>query len=269
MTSKDCEPRIMAVKQRFCKHFNCEFDVAVVLLSESDIQETRELYFKLCSVPPYEFHSTTSGETIYGFTEQLVLMYPFNCKYPADFDLSLCHEFGHVFFIQENRELYLKLSNLENMWVEGNIARNGLKLWSEFIAHSIANWVMDPKPAKIAFQKQDELIRLLENALPALTQPQNLWERLCEDGIVNSYVLGLYCAMYLTDPTIADLLENMPEASTGLDGYDEDVMNSIIDILRMLDKKLAEENFWIVDEPWLKELGILIMNLEKAVQKAS
>lgn len=266
MTIKDCENRVESVKRRFGDYFNQDFNVDVFLLGKAGTGEKREALFSLCSEPLFGFLPSTLGETLCGPTGTAVMMYPFNIRYPGEFDFALCHEFGHVFFNRENAELVQKLKRVKEATEKGGMVKYGLSLWSEFIAQCIANLVLDREPAQIAFEKQEELVRYLHKALPGLDTSntpaaRNQRELLYEGVVVYPYSLGLYCANYLTDPTIVCLLQYEPEAATGFEECTEGVARVLIEILGMLDDKLGEDQFWTVDEAWLENLGFLVNDL--------
>lgn len=266
MTIKDCEGRVESLKRRFGKYFNQDFNVDVFLLGKAGTGEKREALFRLCSEPLFGFLPSTLGETLCGPTGTAVMMYPFNIRYPGEFDFALCHEFGHVFFNRKNAELVQKLKTVQSVTDEGGMAKFGLSLWSEFISQCIANLVLDQEPARIAFEKQEELVRYLYEALPGLDtsstpSAQNQRELLYEGIVVYQYSLGLYCANYLTDPTIVCLLQYEDQPVLGLEECTQEVAEVINDILDVLVKKLDEDKFWIVDEPWLEDLGWLVDHL--------
>lgn len=266
MTIKDCETRVESVKQRFRGYFNQDFDVDVFLLGKAGTGEKREALFRLCSEPLFSFLPSTLGETLFGPTGTAVMMYPFNIRYPGEFDFALCHEFGHVFFNRENAELVQKIKRNKEVTKKGSMVKYGLSLWSEFIAQSIANLVLDREPAQIAFEKQEELVRYLHEALPGLDTSytpaaRNQRELLYEGVVVYPYSLGLYCANYLTDPTIVCLLQYEDQPVLGLEECAQEVAEVINDILDVLVEKLDEEKFWMVDEPFLEDLGLMLYYL--------
>lgn len=266
MTIKECEGRVETVKRRFREYFKQDFNVDVFLLGRAGTREKRKTLFRLCSEPLFGFLPGTLGETLFGSTGTVVMMYPFNVRYPGEFDFALCHEFGHVFFNCENAELVQKLKAVQSVTDEGGMAKFGLSLWSEFIAQCIANLVLDREPAQIAFEKQEELVRYLHEALPGLdtsNTPSARYQRelLYEGVVVYPYSLGLYCANYLTDPTIGCLTQYDDQLVLGLEECTQEVAEVINDILDVLAEKLDEDRFWIVDEPWLEDLGCLVNHL--------
>lgn len=121
MTIKDCESRVESVKRRFGDYFNQDFDVDVFLLGKAGTGEKREALFGLCSEPLFGFLPSTLGETLCGPTGTAVMMYPFNIRYPGEFDFALCHEFGHVFFNRENAELVQKLKRVKEVTEKGGM----------------------------------------------------------------------------------------------------------------------------------------------------
>lgn len=269
MTIKDCEARVDTIKRRFEEFFNCEIDVAIFLFGKAGIGERRDYLFQLCSEWPGWYLRGTKGEAIFGRTGMAVIMYPFAIDFPGEFDMALCHELGHIFFCCENAELYMRVNSIESIDDEGGMAKLGLALWNECIAQSIANFVLNREPADIPFDKQEQLMAYLYDALPgvnpkktALAQKQADFLR--EGFKLIPYSLGLYCAMYLTDPTIACLFEENPNAARGLEDCSEAEENAIFKILTMVDEQLAKEDFWIVDEWWLTQLGELVMRLEQS-----
>jgi len=262
MTIKECEIRIEGIKQRFREYFHIDFDVDVFLLGKASVETKRTAIFEICGDELFPFAPTTSGETIHGPWGFAVLMYPFNIKYPSDFDHALCHEFGHVLFGQNNQILLDKLRHVQ-FHENGGIAAFGLSVWSEFIAECIANLVMKEEPDHIFFPKQEQLIHLLYEALPGLdtsntAKARKSVEFFLEGYHLNQYALGHYCATFLTDPTIVLMFDVEPQASRGLEECTEDEMHCIDDILDYLCDKIDEDIFWIVDETWLAGLGLLV-----------
>jgi len=265
MTIKECETRIEGIKQRFRDYFKMDFNVEVFLLGKAAVETKRPALFEICGDEIFPFTSSTVGETIHGKRGSAVLMYPFNARYPAEFDNTLCHEFGHVLFSRCNQALLERLRHVK-FHEDGGIAAFGLSVWSEFIAQCIANFVMNEKPDNIFFPKQEQLINLLYEALPGLdtsnsASAQKSVEYFHQGYKLNQYALGHYCAMFLTDPTIVCMFEYESRANRGLEECTEDEMHCIDDILDYLCDKIDEDLFWIVDEPWLTGLGLLVNTL--------
>ena len=92
MTIKECEIRIENVKQRFRDFFKIDFDVDVLLLGKAAVETKRPALFEICGDEFFPFTSNTVGETIHGKRGTAVLMYPFNARYTAEFDNTLCHD---------------------------------------------------------------------------------------------------------------------------------------------------------------------------------
>ena len=262
MTIKECEARIESVKQRFREFFQIEFDVDVFLLGKASAEAKRTAIFEFCGDELFPFSPSTKGEAVCGLGGYAVLMYPFNIKYPSEFDHALCHEFGHILFGKNNRILFDKLRHLM-FDEESGKAAFGLSVWSECVAECIANLVMDEEPEQILFPKQERLIHLLYEALPGLdtnntVRARNGVEFFLDGYKLNPYALGHYCAAYLTDPTIICLFHVDPQAGRGLEECTEEEMLCIENILEYLCNKINEDVFWIVDEQWLAGLGELI-----------
>ena len=261
MTIKECEGRINPIKQLFRDYFHNDFDVDVFLIGKAAIQTKRTAIFSLCGEQPFPFSPTTLGETAHGKHGTAIILYPFNIKYPREFDHTLCHELGHAFFTQSNSSLVEKLRHT-TLHDEGGLAVFGLSVWSEFIAECIANLVLNEEPDQILFPKQEQLIHLLYEALPGLdkskTARANKSMQIYLDGyMLNQYALAHYCAMYLTDPTTVFMFDVKPNACRGLEECSEKEWRLIDDILDCLCKKLDEDDFWVVNENWLSDLGDL------------
>lgn len=266
MTIKECEPRIEAVKQRFRDYFQTAFDAEVFLFGKAGVHEKRAALFKICGEELFEFLPSTLGETISGVNGTAVLMYPYKIRYPSEFDLTLAHELGHVFFGSQNSALVTKLKLVKRVDDEGGLAKFGLSLWSEFIAQCIANLVMNEEPQGIRFERQEAFIQHLYDAMPGLdtsrTAAAKKRREIFLDGYkVYPYALGHYCAAYLTEPTIVSLLDDEPRAARGLEECTADECAVLDDILDLLCDKLDQEKFWIVDEAYLNSLGILLHQL--------
>ena len=265
MTIKECETRIENIKQQFRNYFNIDFDVEVFLLGKASIETKRPAIFNICGDEFFPFTSSTVGEAIHGKQGSAILMYPFNARYPSEFDHTLCHELGHILFSQNNHVLLEKLRHVK-FHEDGGLAAFGLSVWSEFIAECIANLVLNKEPEHIFFPKQEQLIHLLYEALPGLdtsntAKARNSADFFLEGYHLNQYALGHYCATFLTDPTIACMFEVEPRANRGLEECSEDEMQCIDDILDYLCDKIDEDVFWIVDEKWLIGLGLLVNTL--------
>lgn len=193
-------------------------------------------------------------------------MYPYQIHYPVEFDRILAHEFGHVYFCQQNQAIVSKLKPVKLVEEEGGVAKFGFSIWSEFIAQCIANLVLNEEPHRIRFERQEMFIQQLYDALPGLDTKQTAVARnrrsIYLDGYkVNPYALGHYCATYLTDPTIVSLLEDEPRAARGLEDCTDEECAAIDDILDLLCNQLDKDLFWIVDETYLESLGILLNQL--------
>lgn len=266
MTIKECEPRIEVVKQRFRNYFQTDFDAEVFLLGKAGTCDKRNALFEICRETYFEYLPGTLGETIGSGKRTAVLMYPYQIRYPAEFDRTLAHEFGHVYFCQQNQTIVSKLKPVKTVEEEGGVAKFGFSIWSEFIAQSIANLVMNEEPHRIRFDRQEMFIQQLYDALPGLDTKQTAVARnrrsIYLDGYkINPYALGHYCATYLTDPTIVCLLEDEPRAARGLEDCTDKECAAIDDILDLLCKQLDKDRFWIVDEEYLESLGVLLNQL--------
>lgn len=191
MTIKECETRIEDIKQRFREYFHIDFDVDVFLLGKASVETKRTAIFEKCGDELFPFASTTSGETVHGPRGFAVLMYPFNIKYPSEFDHALYHEFGHVLFGQNNQMLLEKLRHVK-FHEDGGIAAFGLSVWSEFIAECIANLVMNKEPEHIFFPKQEQLIHLLYEALPGLDTSNTARAQKSAEYFYEGYMLNQY-----------------------------------------------------------------------------
>ena len=67
--------------------------------------------------------------------------------------------------------------------------------------------------------------------------------------------------MFLTDPTVVCMFEYELQANRSLEECTEDEVSCLDDILDYLCNKLDKDDFWIVDEQWLTELGLLVNEL--------
>lgn len=139
-------------------------------------------------------------EAIHGKRGSAILMYPFNARYPSEFEQTLCHELGHILFSQNNHVLHEKLQHVKFL-EDGGIAVFGLSVWSEFIAECIANLVFNNDPNHIFFPKQEQLIHLLYEALPGLdtsntARARKSAEFFLEGYHLNQYALGHYYATF-------------------------------------------------------------------------
>lgn len=266
MTIKECQPLVEGIKAEFCEKMGCSITPEVVLLTKAATKTKRTAVFQFCGAKYFEYLPSTSGETVAGRNGIVVLIYPNAIRNPHEFRLVLLHELGHAFFNQTNKELLQKLETVYDVNEPGGMAKFGLSHWNEFIAQCIANIVAEEEPQQIAWPRQEQLFQLLKEAFPGIDDSntrnaQLLRQTYFEGYKVIQYKLAHYCAMLLTDPTLIWAMEREPMMDRGFDMLTDREIQCLEDILVCLDEQIIKDDYWMVTEPWLEGLGILVNRL--------
>lgn len=266
MTIKECQPLIEKLENEFCSKMGYKTAPEVVLLTRAATKTKRTAVFQFCGAKYFEYLPSTSGETVAGRNGIVVLIYPNAIKTAQEFRMVLFHELGHAFFNQTNKGLLQKLEKIYDVNEPGGMAKFGLSLWNEFIAQCIANIVAEEEPQQIAWPRQEQLFQILKEALPGIddsnTRTAELMRQTYFEGYkVDQYKLAHYCAMLLTDPTLIWAMEREPLMDRGFDILSEREVQCLEDILVCLDEQMIKDDYWIVTEPWLEWLGILVDRL--------
>lgn len=265
MKIADCELLIPNAIAQFNKTMHCHFAPEVILLGKASTRlgSKRSMIFQLCGDEEFEYARTTKGEMIYGTREKAILMYPFEITCKAEFEEVLYHELGHLLTYSDNHAIYEMLKAVTSIEDEHGEACFGSKLWFEFVAQAISNFVADREPSIYTGPKQCELLSELHMALPGLGNKTNKdVELLIQNGIeVNLYNLAHYFALLLTDPTIDYMVENKPECSIGFDLCSDREAACLDEIAAYLQEQLNKKQFWVITEDFLTELAYMISDL--------
>lgn len=93
-----------------------------------------------------------------------------------------------------------------------------------------------------------ELIKALNRALPGTH--------------IDTPMLGIYCAMMLTNPFIIELMQENPYFDRGFGRYNNVVTNAIEDILEYLANYLSNDCKYIISEDDLNNIGKLVLRIK-------
>ena len=265
MKIAECELLVPSAIARFNETMHRDFTPEVILLGKVSTRpgSKRSIVFQLCGDEEFEYAKTTKGEMIYGTKRNAILMYPFEITCKAEFEEVLYHELGHLLTYTDNHNLYETLKAVTSIEDEHGEACFGSKLWFEFVAQAISNLVANREPSIYTGKKQCELLGELQMALPGFGNKTNKDAALMvQNGIeVNLYDLAHYFALLLTDPIIDYMIENKPEYSIGFDLCSDREAACLDEIAVCLQKQLNKEQFWVVTEDFLAELGYMISDL--------
>lgn len=152
----------------------------------------------------------------------------------------LCHEFGHVISIHLSRVLFDE-SNADRDNKRDTLIRNGMALWSEFIAEILA-YVLDERPP-------------LPVTWPATKRMQELLDEAIGGDYFAPYPFAFYAAMFFMDPTVEVYHSRYPNAAIGMNKYDDDAMSAYTKALKSLDIQLCNNDYWIITRESLERIG--------------
>lgn len=243
MKKTNAERLIPYIKTTFIAAFPTAKEIVeetpFVLIPNHGRAEARQNAIEICGAT-YKADGNIRGEVIFGSKGRAVLIY----TAVAETDRDLCHtgwhELGHVFANLVNKELFVDAEN-DALANRDTKRRSGMSLWSEFIAEYIAILIEDEDPQAVAWPKQDILAGLIKDAVGT--------------GMLNPYPLAFYCAMMMGDNTVDEMLQRQPNAAIGLDKCDDLLSEMIINLLRLLDKQLCNEDFWSITLKNLENIG--------------
>jgi len=249
MTQTEAKRLIPYVKESFIAAFPVSREIVentpFVLVSNRNRAEIRIKTIEDCGAE-FKEDGNIRGEVIFGTKGYAILIYLTVAKTEKEFCYTAWHELGHIFTRIANKEVF-DMGHQDLKEDRDTKLRSGLALWAEYIAEYIAILIDDAPPMSIAWPKQDVLTQYIKEA--TLT-----------DGL-HPYPLAFYCAIMMGDNTVAAMLERTPNADIGLDACDELLTQMILDLLRLLDKELCKEDYWLITKEILEDIGAQIDDL--------
>ena len=249
MTQEEAKQLIPYVKESFIATFPLSKDIVknvpFVLVANRNRAEIRIKTMEDCGAE-FKDDGNLRGEVIFGAKGYAILIYLTAAKTKKEFCYTAWHELGHIFTRLVNKEVF-DIGEQDVKEDRDTTLRNGLTLWSEYIAEYMAILIDNSPPLSVAWPKQDILTQYIREA--TLT-----------DGL-HPYPLAFYCAMMMGDNTVEAMLQRTPNADIGLGLCDEALTQMILDLLRLLDKELCKEEYWFITKETLEDIGTLINDM--------
>lgn len=246
MTKQAINNLITTAFGRFVQYTKANFtpDIRLLDVGETDIRHT---IFDAIGAVYEDYVAGTLGETVYGSSGCVIILYPFAIMDVNEFYHIFYHECAHYLFKDMN-------SDLARNQMLNQSARNvayGYTLYDEFIADSYAHFITGKSFYTDSESASKELVNALHKALPQMQ----------EDSIkVSISTLGTYCSMLLTDPYLVDIAEDI-RYDRGFADYTELVVNKLEDIIELLAELIARENVFLISEKDLARIGDKLTNM--------
>lgn len=178
---------------------------------------------------------------------------------------ALWHELGH--FVATKAESPKLRKFLEENDGDREVAY-GYWFWSEFVAEAISCHVSNEyrktrpnyHPENIKWNRQ-----VFENISCSLSDTlQSIFDR----SSIDMFSISHYFAHFLKEDFYIIYREKYPKDDiVGRSGFTKapfDYIQVMIDLMEKLEEQLKKEEFWIVDEVWIRELGKQVLKLTDA-----
>lgn len=181
----------------------------------------------------------TAAEVLVGKERFVILLYYARINENI-FCHYLFHEFGHVVSISHCRTLFKKVQEDIASDLDTEL-RNGAALWSELVAETFAYRAehnrFSPYPGYAALQAE----KLMDEAV--------------NDDVFMPYPFAFYLAMFFEDPEILYYRDRYPNVAVGANHCDDEIMPIIEKTLNVVVRLLDKDDFWIITEDELKQVG--------------
>lgn len=236
-------------KAQFLKAFPQAEDVItnteVFVILNSNRARKRAEVFAYCGAREKE-DGALEGEAVIGSLHRAVIIYATVIKSQRRFKHVLWHELGHIYSQAVNQELF---AEAERDMLEDNdtLVRNGMCIWTEFIAEVIAYIVEDLPPASSAWQSTALMQHLMDEAV--------------NTGHLAPYPLAFFMAMLYEDPTVRAWSECNGNTVPGLNHCDDDILPLIKRLTDILGEQLQEEVFVCISRETLEQIGECVNDL--------
>lgn len=257
------------------------------LASASTLHRVRSALVEKTQTPNVNMKTpyTSIMETLHGDGGTAILVYQRYCpEFQRGFNHALWHELGHFYAISTETESFFNLAG--QGLDDDRILQTGYWVWNEFVAECISNYI-DSKvyPVDIDKIKQQPYWQESHNRLQYIIQSAyNMYPR-----SFSEYDLAFYFATLLTNAsTVAyvdcarknELIMWNPNKGaylpmtpgsidpTALSLIPEKYTDLLLEISKLLQSKVDEEEFWKVGGEFLYQLGLMItdLNLMKAME---
>ncbi len=243
ITKKDAETYTAEVRESIKKVFSSLIDLVdktpVYLLSNRDSLLKRNQIAAEIKADDRNSVADTAAEVLVGADGIAVIVY-YSRIDEYLFNHYLRHEFGHVAFISVCRDLFEKVRR-DIALDKDTLIRNGAALWSELVAETFAYRAehnrFSPYPGYAALQAE----KLMDEAV--------------NDDVFMPYPFAFYLAMFFEDPEILYYRDRYPNVAVGANHCDDEIMPIIEKTLNVVVRLLDKDDFWIITEDELKQVG--------------
>lgn len=243
------ETLIPETKAQFLRAFPQSADLIdnteIFIILNSNREKKRLEVFERCGARVKE-DGPNEGEAVIGANGRAVIIYASVIKSQARFKRVLWHELGHIYSQALNSELFAEAE--KDMLADNDtLIRNGMCIWTEFIAEVIAYIVEDAIPRASAWQS----VAIMEN----------LMDEAVNSGNLAPYPLAFFNAMLYEDPTVVAWREQNEYVVPGLNNCDDDILPLLKNLSDVLGEQLQKEEFVCVSRDMLEKIGECVNEL--------
>lgn len=219
--------------------------VEIAIILNANREKKRLEVFERCKARIKE-DGPNEGEAVIGENGRAVIIYATVIKSKRRFKRVLWHELGHIYSQALSKELF---DEAEKDMLQDNdtLIRNGMCIWSEFIAEIIAYIVEDLPPHVSAWQ--------------SVSIMQNLMDEAVNTGNLSPYPLAFFNAMLYEDPTIVAWREYNDYVVPGLNNCDDDILPLLKRLTDLLGNQLQEDEFICISRETLQQIGECVNEL--------
>lgn len=243
------ETLVPETKAQFIEAFPQSADLIqnteIYVILNSNREKKRLEVFERCAARVKE-DGPNEGEAVIGANGRAVIIYATVIKSQARFKKVLWHELGHIYSQALSRELFEEAE--KDMLLDNDtLIRNGMCIWSEFIAEVISYIVEDTMPRASAWQS----VAIMEN----------LMDEAVNSGNLSPYPLAFFNAMLYEDPTVVAWREQNDYVVPGLNNCDDDILPLLKNISDVLGEQLQKEDFVSITRETLESIGNCVNEL--------
>ena len=190
------------------------------------------------------------------------------------------HELGHFYAINADPYNLERFDDPDNPPDEENVAakQRGYWFWQEFIAEAICNYVNQKVSADREDYHPENIDWVVDAWSPYLYRLQGLLDEMFFRPDIDEYCLAHYFATLLMDDVTVRMVRASQEGKlkqagkdtpapagsidvTCIDELDAEFQPILLEMKDWLEKQLAKEQFWIIDEAGIEYLGGLILRM--------
>ena len=220
-------------------------DTDVHILAKKDRTAKRQQIVDYCKARLTE-DMPNEGESVIGKEHNAVILHAHTFKNADRFKHVLWHELGHVYSMSLSKELFDEIE-ADMLADHDTLIRNGMAVWSEFVAETIAYIVEDADPMPYPYQQIDIMVCLMDEAV--------------NSGNLQPYPLALFMAMAFEDPTILAWSAANDNAVPGVDHCDDDVIPLLKNLTNSLGRQWEKDDYLRIDRQHLEEIGECVNDL--------